>query len=313
MSKYGAYPLRGDYCHEMALRILLYSLVRPVPRLAVLRGVQARVHGVDVRGGRSRDRRWAAALAGDGGQPIQAAHRTPAVAERGLLRAGVRARVHVGLGGEAQPEQVRLRAPGRGVQVLPLGPRGPRPRAQGYARRAAPRRASPRSCRRRRRPERAVVARALRAGHTAKFAPGVVPERPEDAVGAEQIGGPIWAAPMHDMDFVREVFAEVNANQAQYPAFKKMHGLLTSVLEELPDAPLFLSVHTLAQVPRAAGLPACARARALSASAAGCSRRCSSASRPRRRSSAPRCTTPATASPPATPARSVRSADDASR
>ena len=34
MSKYGAYPLRGDYCHEMAVRILLYSLVSiPCKRL----------------------------------------------------------------------------------------------------------------------------------------------------------------------------------------------------------------------------------------------------------------------------------------
>ena len=40
----------------------------------------------------------------------------------------------------------------------------------------------------------------------------------------------------------------MNANKSQYPAHKKMHGILTSVMEELPEPPLFISVHTLSQI-----------------------------------------------------------------
>lgn len=43
-------------------------------------------------------------------------------------------------------------------------------------------------------------------GTATKFAPGTVPERPADAVGAEQIGGPIWAEPIHDMDFIKVLY-----------------------------------------------------------------------------------------------------------
>lgn len=178
MSKYGAYPLRGDYCHEMAVRILLYSLETAANRYK--------------------------------------RHIQPVLSLSIDFYIRVFVRVFTSASEVKQsPSKFAYVHQAVGCKSFHFNPVG------------------------------RVVSKK---GTATKFAPGTVPERPADAVGAEQIGGPIWAEPIHDMDFVKDMFAEVNENKSHYPAHKKMHGILTSVMEELPEPPLFISVHTLSQI-----------------------------------------------------------------
>ncbi len=53
------------------------------------------------------------------------------------------------------------------------------------------------------------------------------------------IGGPIWAEPIHDRAWVSSLLQELEADKARYAAFGKIKGLLSSVVEELEDVPLY--------------------------------------------------------------------------
>lgn len=59
-----------------------------------------------------------------------------------------------------------------------------------------------------------------------------------------KIGGPIWSPPMHDTEWVSLLLDRVQQNRGPYPPAtrKRIHGMLTSVSEELPDVPLFYSL-----------------------------------------------------------------------
>eukprot|EP00897_Mesotaenium_endlicherianum_P008110 jgi/Mesen1/7327/ME000376S06488 len=59
------------------------------------------------------------------------------------------------------------------------------------------------------------------------------------------LGGPIWAAPIHDPAWVHDMLARVRAASKTYPAYDKIHSILTGVSEELVDVPLYLSLHSL--------------------------------------------------------------------
>jgi tRNA (guanine26-N2/guanine27-N2)-dimethyltransferase len=64
------------------------------------------------------------------------------------------------------------------------------------------------------------------------------------------MGGPFWAEPLHDPAFVRGVLAELRARRPAYAAFDRVQGLLASVLDELPDAPLYFDLHAVAKTLR---------------------------------------------------------------
>lgn len=62
-----------------------------------------------------------------------------------------------------------------------------------------------------------------------------------------KVGGPIWSPPIHDLEWVRLLLERVEEYRGPYqPATKKrIHGMLTSVSEELPDVPLFYTLPDL--------------------------------------------------------------------
>lgn len=59
-----------------------------------------------------------------------------------------------------------------------------------------------------------------------------------------KIGGPIWNPPIHDMEWVGQLLTRVESYRGPYPPStrKRIHGMLTSVSEELPDVPLFYTL-----------------------------------------------------------------------
>lgn len=59
-----------------------------------------------------------------------------------------------------------------------------------------------------------------------------------------KIGGPIWNPPIYDMDWVTLLLERVENYRGPFPPAtrKRIHGMLTSVSEELPDAPLFYTL-----------------------------------------------------------------------
>jgi tRNA (guanine26-N2/guanine27-N2)-dimethyltransferase len=53
------------------------------------------------------------------------------------------------------------------------------------------------------------------------------------------MGGPIWARPLHDQAWVAALLQQMEAESGRYAQFARLKGILTSVLEELPDVPLY--------------------------------------------------------------------------
>ncbi|KAL1488981.1 hypothetical protein ABEB36_014761 [Hypothenemus hampei] len=57
------------------------------------------------------------------------------------------------------------------------------------------------------------------------------------------IGGPIWSDPLHSPDFVRKLINSVSTTLGTY---KRIKGILTVILEELVDVPLYYTLERLA-------------------------------------------------------------------
>lgn len=80
-----------------------------------------------------------------------------------------------------------------------------------------------------------------------KYASGLAgPHVCEETGSRTLVGGPIWNGPIHNMKFVRSVLDELKRDRRNFAAFEKLHGLLTVVQEELPDAPLHVDMHAMA-------------------------------------------------------------------
>ncbi|KAI9529128.1 hypothetical protein NQZ68_013435 [Dissostichus eleginoides] len=60
-----------------------------------------------------------------------------------------------------------------------------------------------------------------------------------------QLGGPIWAEPIHDLDFVQKVLSAVSTNPSRFGTAKRIEGMLSMVTEELEDVPLYYTVDNL--------------------------------------------------------------------
>ncbi|XP_038597968.1 tRNA (guanine(26)-N(2))-dimethyltransferase isoform X1 [Tachyglossus aculeatus] len=60
-----------------------------------------------------------------------------------------------------------------------------------------------------------------------------------------QLGGPLWAEPIHDADFVGRVLSAVSQNPGRFHTAARIQGVLSMVSEELSDAPLY---YTLTQL-----------------------------------------------------------------
>ncbi|GBF93065.1 tRNA (guanine(26)-N(2))-dimethyltransferase-like [Raphidocelis subcapitata] len=84
-----------------------------------------------------------------------------------------------------------------------------------------------------------------RGGQT-KFTPGHGPAVPQQCpeTGARYLmGGPLWAEPIHDHGFVSSLIDKMDAEKERYAQHARIRGLLASVAEELPDVPLYYSLH----------------------------------------------------------------------
>jgi len=57
------------------------------------------------------------------------------------------------------------------------------------------------------------------------------------------VGGPLWTAPIHDTPFVEALLGRLTSEGGEaFGAQKRLIGMLTSVLEEVPDMPLFTNL-----------------------------------------------------------------------
>ncbi|KAD7479467.1 hypothetical protein E3N88_02603 [Mikania micrantha] len=92
------------------------------------------------------------------------------------------------------------------------------------------------------------LGRTVSKNTSVRYLPGfgpVVPQECSDCGKKYNMGGPIWSAPIHDQDWVASILADVKSMKARYPAFDRISAVLTTISEELPDVPLFVSLHNL--------------------------------------------------------------------
>ncbi|XP_050135093.1 probable tRNA (guanine(26)-N(2))-dimethyltransferase 2 [Malus sylvestris] len=176
-SKYGSYPLRGKYCHEMALRILLACIESHanrykryiVPVLSVQMDFYVRVF--------IRIYSSASAMKNS---PLKLSY------------------VYQCIGCDS-------------FHLQPIG-------------------------------------RTVTKNTSVRYLPGfgpVVPQECSDCGKKFNMGGPIWSAPIHDQEWVTSILSDVKSMKERYPAYDRISAVLTTISEELPDVPLFLSLHNL--------------------------------------------------------------------
>ncbi|KAJ3669970.1 hypothetical protein LUZ60_010294 [Juncus effusus] len=176
-SKYGAYPVKGKYCHEMALRILLASIESHA----------------------NRYKRYIV--------PLLSVHMDFYV--RVFVRIFTSA-------GEIKNTPLKLSYVYQcvGCDSFHLQP----------------------------------VGRVVTKNNSVKPCAGFGPAVPQECVDCKKrfnMGGPIWSAPIHDQDWVVSILDNVRAMKERYPAYDKIHSVLTTISEELHDVPLFVSLHSL--------------------------------------------------------------------
>ncbi|KAH7689954.1 tRNA (guanine(26)-N(2))-dimethyltransferase protein [Dioscorea alata] len=176
-SKYGSYPLKGKYCHEMALRILLASIESHanrykrhiVPVLSVYMDFYIRVF-------------------------------------------------------------VRIFTSGSAMKETPL--------KLSYVYQCVGCDSFHLQC----------LGRTFTKNNNVRYAPAfgpLVDKECGDCGRKFTIGGPIWSAPIHNHDWVVSTLSNVIAMKNRYPAYDRISAVLTTISEELPDAPLFLNLHNL--------------------------------------------------------------------
>ncbi|KAK6129003.1 hypothetical protein DH2020_037257 [Rehmannia glutinosa] len=92
------------------------------------------------------------------------------------------------------------------------------------------------------------IGRTVSKNTSVRYLPGfgpVVAQECSDCGKKYNMGGPIWSAPIHDLEWVTSILADVKSMKDRYPAFGRISAVLTTISEELPDVPLFLSLHNL--------------------------------------------------------------------
>ncbi|XP_072167824.1 tRNA (guanine(26)-N(2))-dimethyltransferase-like isoform X1 [Diadema setosum] len=62
------------------------------------------------------------------------------------------------------------------------------------------------------------------------------------------VGGPIWADPIHDIDFVKRLIKHIDTHPERFKYKDRMKGLMTVVSEELSDCPLYYITSSLCHV-----------------------------------------------------------------
>ncbi|KAI9905589.1 hypothetical protein PsorP6_014229 [Peronosclerospora sorghi] len=75
----------------------------------------------------------------------------------------------------------------------------------------------------------------------------VVGQHCDQCQGKFKIAGPIWSAPLHDRDVLLKIRDRVDKSTSAYPTKARLHGLLTTISEELVDAPLHYTLPGLSK------------------------------------------------------------------
>ncbi len=83
----------------------------------------------------------------------------------------------------------------------------------------------------------------------------VVPQKCPHCGWGFHMGGPFWTEPIHDQTWVSSIKKQVEDNKADYPGYDKIHALLTTVQEELPDSPLHYDIHSMSMTLKATPPP----------------------------------------------------------
>lgn len=92
------------------------------------------------------------------------------------------------------------------------------------------------------------IGRTVTKNNSVRYLPGFGPVVPQDCSDCGKkfnVGGPIWTAPIHDQEWVISILEDVKSMKDRYPAYDRISAVLTTISEELPDVPLFLSLHNL--------------------------------------------------------------------
>ncbi|KAK9924856.1 hypothetical protein M0R45_033203 [Rubus argutus] len=92
------------------------------------------------------------------------------------------------------------------------------------------------------------IGRTVTKNTSVRYLPGFGPVVPQDCSDCGKkfnMGGPIWSAPIHDQEWVTSILSDVKSMKDRYPAYDRISAVLTTISEELPDVPLFLSLHNL--------------------------------------------------------------------
>ncbi|NWY99047.1 TRM1 dimethyltransferase, partial [Loxia curvirostra] len=97
------------------------------------------------------------------------------------------------------------------------------------------------------------LGRATSHGSSFKYSPATGPP-----VGAtcefcqqrHQVGGPVWAEPLHDPTFVEGVLAALERSPGRFATEPRMRGMLSVIAEELSDVPLYYTLDGLSSTIR---------------------------------------------------------------
>lgn len=80
-----------------------------------------------------------------------------------------------------------------------------------------------------------------------KYTPSIATIQPncQHCGSKHQIGGPIWMAPIHDVEFVDKVVCYIQEFPEKFNTSKRMEGVLSVISEELPNSPLYYTLDRL--------------------------------------------------------------------
>ncbi|XP_053320913.1 tRNA (guanine(26)-N(2))-dimethyltransferase isoform X2 [Spea bombifrons] len=97
------------------------------------------------------------------------------------------------------------------------------------------------------------LGKAVSHGNNMKFSAGTGPPvgmSCEFCQQRHQIGGPLWAEPLHDTDFVQRVISAVERNPKRFKTSERIQGMLSMATEELRDVPLYYTLDNISSVVR---------------------------------------------------------------
>ncbi|CAN1271832.1 Probable tRNA (guanine(26)-N(2))-dimethyltransferase 1 [Linum perenne] len=162
-SKYGSYPLRGKYCHEMALRILLASIESHA----------------------NRYKRYI----------------VPVLSVQMDFYVRVFVRIYTSAGAmKNTPLKLSYVYQCVGCDSFHLQP----------------------------------IGRTLPKNNSVRYLPGFGPVVPQECTHCRKkfnMGGPIWSAPIHDLEWVTSILDDVKSMKDRYPAYERISAVLTTVSE----------------------------------------------------------------------------------